>query len=344
MTASHDRILLDVPLQPVQGQRFQPTGFPDLGPATFVAPNAQGGQTQMLLVESAQSVANRLEVVCWDAASNDLVAPLRGMPYVAVRDEQGELLTTSLQEAHRLNSPYILEGSFKQTLMKDLELSSAENDAIKAVDIPRLARTSFRYDPNSVIHGIFLAQQDIAGGRYRLPRLLSGFIEASNIQPVQSGGVKNDRLDPRGSAKDGFGNVPYPRTEFAAATITAYFNLDLAALRGYRIGEPAEEFLITLAYWKIRRFLETGLRLRTACDLVPVHDGPLMARDGFILPSTADLTDRLPGLIATCAEQGLFATPPVTGVTYNAAAGKRKRVKPPTTPLPNTDDGSAEGE
>src|SRR5947209_19667897 len=57
------RLLLTVPLQPVQGDRFQPTGFPSLGAATY-----QTREGPKLLVESAQSMANRLETTCWDAA------------------------------------------------------------------------------------------------------------------------------------------------------------------------------------------------------------------------------------------------------------------------------------
>ncbi len=57
---SFSRILMEVDLKPVQGSRFQPTGFPDLGVASYEL--ADG--TSMLLVESAQSMGNRLEVVC----------------------------------------------------------------------------------------------------------------------------------------------------------------------------------------------------------------------------------------------------------------------------------------
>src|SRR5207253_6245313 len=50
--------------------RFQPTGFPDLGAATYDGPEGK----KMLLVESAQSMANRLEGVCWDTVAHDWVA------------------------------------------------------------------------------------------------------------------------------------------------------------------------------------------------------------------------------------------------------------------------------
>ncbi|MCL6593432.1 MAG: type I-U CRISPR-associated protein Cas7, partial [Alicyclobacillus sp.] len=84
------RLLLEAQLVPLQGTRIQPTGFPDLGPAEYDAPD---GQRRMLLVESAQSMANRLEAVCWDEAADDWVEPLRGLPLVKVYDENQQPLT-----------------------------------------------------------------------------------------------------------------------------------------------------------------------------------------------------------------------------------------------------------
>ena len=108
------RLLVEVDLEPLQGSRFQPTGFPDLGAAEYVAPDG----TRMLLVESAQSMANRLETVCWDEAANDWVECLRGLPYVAVIDENDKPVTNSVLEAHRINSPYILEAPDKVFLSR----------------------------------------------------------------------------------------------------------------------------------------------------------------------------------------------------------------------------------
>ena len=70
------RLLMEAELKPLQGQRFQPTGFADLGPARYTLPDG----TEMLLVESVQSVANRMEMACWDGAEGDLVEGLRGLP------------------------------------------------------------------------------------------------------------------------------------------------------------------------------------------------------------------------------------------------------------------------
>ncbi len=65
-------LLLTAELQPAQGDRFQPTGFADLGAAEYRRPDG----TPMLLVESAQSVANRLEKTC---LNGDGPVPLRNL-------------------------------------------------------------------------------------------------------------------------------------------------------------------------------------------------------------------------------------------------------------------------
>lgn len=315
--AGSPRLLIEVGLRPVQGTRFQPTGFPDLGPATYRLYNG----TDMLLVESPQSMANRLETVCWDEASGDLAAPLRGLPYVVVVQD-GKVLTNSLLESHRLNSPYILESEDKSFFNQlQGELGAMEKGP---VDIKLLARTLLKYDVNALLHGVFLAKKELAGGRLRLPRCLSAFIEASNAGVAASGGVKMDRVDPTGDTKAGFGHVPFHRDEYTADKVQAFFSLDLAQIRGFGLGEAAERLLVSLALFKIRKFLSVGLRLRTACDLEPVNGGLRVTRPaGFALPELSELAETLPGLIKTVAGQGLLADPAVTQVSYVPKKGKK---------------------
>ena len=159
--ANESRLFVEARLKPIQGSRFQPTGFPDLGPATYTLPDG----TPMLLVESAQSMANRLEAVCWDANTNDWIEPLKGLPFVQVKDKAGKPLTNSVLEAHRLNSPYILEGKDKSFVNK-LKQELGADDSTR-VDFGRLANVLLKYDMNSLLHGVFLAKSDIAGGRMR---------------------------------------------------------------------------------------------------------------------------------------------------------------------------------
>ena len=303
------RLLIEAGLSPVQGARFQPTGFPELGAASYEGPDS----VPMLLVESAQSMANRLEAVCWDASADDWSPPLRGLPLVKVLDKNGDPLTNSLLEAHRINSPYILEGKDKSVFdMLKKELADAEEGP---VDISKLARTLLRVDPNSLLHGCFLSKKDLAGGRLRLPRCLSGFIEAEGVRVAASGGVKLDHVNPKGSAKDGFGHVPFSREEYTADSIVAYFNLDLSQIDGLGLPPSVKTFLIAFGLYKIKKFLKNGLRLRTACDLEPVSFTVSRPQE-FQAPSLEQLEAALPGMIGSLGQEGLFADPPVTFVTY----------------------------
>jgi CRISPR-associated protein Csb1 len=313
------RLLLEAKLKPIVGTRFQPTGFPDLGPAQYKLPNG----TDMLLIESAQSMANRLETVCWDMGTDDWVDLLKGLPCVVVTDKTGNPFTNSVLEAHRLNSPYILKGkhvesgkTFCKVLAEELEISDD-----RPVDLKLLTKALLKYDLNSLLHGIFLAQKEIAGGRMRLPRALTAFIEAKNVTVVASGGVKLDRVkaskgEAGQTAKEGFGNVPFHRDEFCG-DITAYFNLDLALIRGFGFGEPVEQLLIALAIFKIHRFFRDGLRLRTACDLeLDDSAGGLVVKrpSNWSLLSLAEVEAALPALIKSASDS--FAKPAKTIVEF----------------------------
>ncbi len=351
------RLLIQAQLEPVQGERFQPTGFPDLGPAFYQLHD----RTPMLLVESAQSMANRLETVCWDESGQKLVDELTGMPYVSV--DLGTFgKTSTLQEFHRLNSPYIWQGNTDETGQRFREGFSAEAGIIKMVkkskgskqkgendekdvpgvlDIRKLARAAFKYDPNSVIHGLFLEK---VSGRLRLTRALTAFIEARNVSVVESGGVKFDRVfpSPKGvgtegmklDAATGFGNVPFHRSEYTAEKIVAYFNLDLGLLRGYGLPEQATAFLVCLALFKIQRFLAEGLRLRTACDLITVGPPTVNSPLSFQLPDETQLIPIVASSLQDCMEQGLFAKPPVTRMMWKP--GKQDQSE--TDAAESTDD------
>ena len=89
------RLLMEAELKPLQGVRFQPTGFPDLGAAVYDAPDASG--SQIVLVESAQSVANRLEDVCWDYATDSPSSALTGMPFVSIALWDGKTTNSMLE-------------------------------------------------------------------------------------------------------------------------------------------------------------------------------------------------------------------------------------------------------
>ena len=301
------RLLIEAELEPVQGDRFQPTGFPNLGHARYESPDGRGA---MVLVESAQSMANRLEAVCWDEVADDWVGPLKGLPYVKVVERDGDqekFVTSSILEAHRINSEYIARSKeFKETVEKFIGFQKDRPFEIRKQLVPAL----LKFDINSLIHGVFLEE---VAGVIRLPRVLSAFIEASDAKEARSGGVKLNRVEP--SLKEGEGNVPYPRDEWVAANMVAYFNLDLRQICAFGLGDEVSQLLITLALFKIQRFLAVGLRLRTACDL-DVTRITVTRPKLFALPDLADLEADLPVLVESVGAKGLFGEPRVLTVTY----------------------------
>lgn len=286
------RLLFSIDLKPVQGDRFQPTGFPSLGAATY-----QTKDGMKLLVESAQSMANRLEATVWDSVNERPVAALDGISHVTVTRD-GKFLTDTMLEAHRLNSPYILEAP-KSKFVEDLkkELGVFENGPINR---KLLAQVLLKYDVGGLLHGVFLAKPDLAGGRLRVARALSAFVEANDARVAASGGVKNDHVNPAGDTKKGFGNVPFARDEFSAERIVLHVNFDLAQVRGYGLGAAAERLLVLLGLYRLRKLLDGDLRFRTACDLEPVTRTPAATRpDGFVLPSLSEIETDLRASVET---------------------------------------------
>jgi CRISPR-associated protein Csb1 len=313
------RLLLEATLKPQQGDRFQPTGFADMGAARYTLPNG----TNMLLMESAQSVANHMELACCKNDKKTLLDELNGLPYI-VSMHKSKILTTSYLEAHRLASPYLLSKEWAKKLSEEMKLKDDYQINDKAV-----MGVIFKYDPCSLIHGVWLGtknyKNEFSGGRVRVTRMLSGFIEAKNYEIAQSGGTKFDknaaRLTETGDAETGYGTLPFHRTEFTAEEITAYFNLDLALLRGYGLHEyglheNAEHLLIALALLKVRRFLSTGLRLRTACNLEVVGDIKVVKPDKFTIPDEVTLLAECKRLITECNNEKLFADPCITEVNW----------------------------
>jgi CRISPR-associated protein Csb1 len=321
------RLLMEAGLRPLQGDRFQPTGFADLGPARYPLPDG----TEMLLVESAQSVANRMELACCREDRKTVLGELEGLPYVAGKHD-GQILTTSYLEAHRLSSPYLLNEKWAAKLSAEMQLK----DDFQIND--RMAvKTLFKYDPCCLLHGVWLGTKDykkeFSGGRVRLTRTLSGFVEAKDVAVAESGGTKFDknaaRLTETGDAETGYGTLPFHRTDFTAKEIKAYFNLDLALLRGYGLGDNATKLLVALALFKVRRFLSTGLRLRTACDLEVKGDLVVTRPQDFVVPAESDLLGECRRLIAECKTEKLFADPPVTEVIWKPSG---RRPTEPTAP------------
>lgn len=306
-----NRFLLDAALQPVQGSRFAPTGFADLGAAVFDRPT-DDGWVKSLLVESAQSMANRLEATLWDAGSARPVASIADLPYIHVVDDDGNHLTSSREESHRLASPYVRYASSGAT-----DGLGIINDALKLSetaphDYRRLALAVLSLDPLALVHGVFFAGKGAKEfpGQPKFTRLITGFIEAHDVRAAESGGVKRDHVNHTqassgGDATEGYGSVPFARTEWTARTITASFNIDLAQLRSYGLPDPAEQLLAAIAQLEIATLLAQPLRLRTNCDLEVLNEH-LVARSGEPLDDIATLASRVADLAGQCRANGLL--------------------------------------
>jgi CRISPR-associated protein Csb1 len=247
-----------------------------------------------MLVESAQSMANHLEMVLWPLGADEPHPSVAGLPYVRI-ERGGEYLTSSRTESHRLGSAYIKESLFGDD--KGVDLIRRRLGLVKGtpIDHGRVAREVFALDPLALVHGVFFAD-DNWFGQPKIARAVTAFVEARGVQPAHSGGVKFDHVSNSGdkarndrSAKEGFGNVPFPRTEFVAKNIEAIFVIDVSQIRRYRIAERQKELILAIALLEIRGLLDEGLRFRTACDLAvipPLHGE--RPRD-FELPERAEL-------------------------------------------------------
>jgi CRISPR-associated protein Csb1 len=293
-----NRTVIHVPLAPVAGARFQPTGFPDLGTGVFEKP-AKDGWITAILVESEQSMANHLEGTGWDRAENKPVPSFSGLPYVQVNNVGGDYLTSSRTEAHRLASAFIREGTFVD---KRLGVQFFNDELRLAADKPMSARdvakAIFAIDPACLVHGVFFADNKIHG-QPKIARALTSFVEAEDVRAAEYGGVKKDEVTHKNSdgqgSSEGFGSIPFHRTLWTARTITATFVLDLDQIKSYGLSENATRLVEVIALWEIRTLLDAGLRLRTMCDLTPIHESIPN------LPSASELDRELKELSASLA-------------------------------------------
>lgn len=282
------RLTLQASLRPASGlDRFQPAGFPEIGHVIYDAPCAENRVQKVCIVDSAASMANHLEAVCLESQYTlDLADELVGMPYVECRTDGGwpnvteassgpkQLVVTTLSEGHRLASTYFLEGrlvddggpgrrEFGDVLREEFGIANLDK---KSHPLPdqwwSVFRTIFRYDPNSLVHGVLFPGLGI-----KLSRILTAHLEAIGASRVRSAGVKFDRL-----GKTSSGQPIFSVDEETAREIIATFVIDLALLRSFGRGgcglnHDQKEFLLTLAMWKIHRLLGGPFRYRTNCDL-----------------------------------------------------------------------------
>ena len=289
-----DRVLLSAELHLANGSFFQPTGFPDIGACVYT----DGAGKPRCLVESEQSMANRLEAVCMKAPGV-WREPLAGkLPVIRVSNKKKQLLATNLTEPHRIASSYVLEGSVNGTTLQDkLKEHLGLDDKTWPLDgREKLTQAVFALDPGAILHGFQFMQWEAVG--LRAARLLHARLEAvlANDGEIHYGLVKVDGIEPESSAakKSNKGQSIAAKARYVPRSIHATFEIDVLALRerslvpasdgesvtGSSGKKEAQRFLLALALWKIYRFLtnapafdaRTGdtmgaLRLRADCSL-----------------------------------------------------------------------------
>lgn len=257
---AHPRCHLAVPLKVAEGfgERFQPTGFPNLGAALYKAVVGRES-VDHLLVETAQSLANWMEHVCLDPQK-----PCRyntnctGIPYVVVRENDADL-TSSLTEPHRLASDELLEKSALDGTRFDAVLAQLFGvNKQRPLHLPRIAKRLFYLDPACLLHGVFLEKLD---GRIRFPRLLSATITAKHPEPVSAGGVMRGYVTIEGKEA----SIPYSAQHFTSPAITLNLIFHTDSLDDLGLDREEQALLAALAAYKINRLLASFPRLRTAC-------------------------------------------------------------------------------
>ncbi len=179
-------------------------------------------------------------------------------------------VVSSFTEGHRLASDYFLDAtqngtSFREVLRSSFQIVEIKKD--KTYFIPPakwwdIYRTIFNFDPNSLVHGVMFAKEQI-----KISRLLTAHLEAFGASRVGRSGVKFDRL-----GKTTSGQPIFSVDEETAQDIRSTFIIDLALLRSYGRGENGlndaqKKLLLDLALWKVRQLLASPFRYRTQCFL-----------------------------------------------------------------------------
>ncbi len=168
------------------------------------------------------------------------------------------------------------DASFQDTLIREFGIELP--DSSKAHPPPEkwwdVFRTIFKYDPNSLVHGVLFPQWQI-----KIPRFLTAHLEAFGASRVDRSGVKFDRL-----GKTTSGQPIFAVDDATATEIRATFVLDFGLVRSFGrqngekelgLTDKQKEFLVALALWKIQRLLAVPFRFRSGCYLrcISVKDG-----------------------------------------------------------------------
>jgi CRISPR-associated protein Csb1 len=316
LSGQQNRLVIMAALAPVAGKtRFQPAGFPEIGHVIYRTPDNQ----KVCIVDSAASMANHLETVCVQGFDLSLVDELDGLPYVkcVIGQKRDELVVTSLSEGHRLASDYFLKGNriinntieekkFGEVLLADE--FKLRDLAKKTHPLPaqwwNVFSTIFRYDPNSLVHGILFPAMGI-----KLPRVLTATLDAFGADRVATSGVKFDKI-----GKTTSGQPIFAKDEETATEIRATFTIDLSLIRSFGRGNNGlnndqKQLILGLALWKIKKLIDSSFRFRSECDL-ELTDLQIDGKDSKV-------SDVLAMDIRTLIKNAGFQDPRITEIYWN---------------------------
>lgn len=341
-------LIIKAQFEPVGNQdRFQPAGFPEMGHVIYDAPRSENGNPvsheKVCIVDSAASMANHLEALCFsNPVTGILHEDLIGLPYVrCVTDPDNHLVVTTLSEGHRLASDYFLDASlngrkFRDVLRSEFGIVEIKKDKTYFIAPDHwwaIYKTIFKYDPNSLVHGILFAREQI-----KISRLLTAHLEAFGAARVGSAGVKFDRL-----GKTTSGQPIFSKDDETAQRIEATFLLDLGLLRSYGhnsegLTSNQKRLLLELALWKIQRMLGAPFRFRSGCHLVCASSNyATETGSASFEPKSAGLN--ISAAIAACN----FGQSAVTDVHYPASElYKTEEAEPAETTVLTEADGDHE--
>jgi len=256
-------------------------------------------------------------------------------------DPHDRAVVSTLTEGHRLASDYFLDAringeSVREVLRREFGIVEIKRDKTYFITPENwwtIYKTIFDYDPNSLVHGVLFAKEQI-----KISRLLTAHLEAFGAARVGSAGVKFDRL-----GKTTSGQPIFSKDEETAHRIEAIFLIDLGLLRSYGHGanglnDTQKQLLLELALWKVQRMLATPFRFRSGCHLRCVDQRYTTEDETAVLVAAAFGLD-----IRTAIRACNFGEHPITDVYYPA----NELFSPqgiPEEATPETATGAAEDE
>ena len=193
-------------------------------------------------------------------------------------------------------------------------------------------KTLFKYDPNSLIHGVLFAKEQI-----KISRMLTAHMEAFGASRVGSSGVKFDRLQ-----KTTSGQPIFAVDEETAERIDATFIIDLGLLRSYGrtelgLSDEQKGLLLKLALWKIGQLVNRPFRYRSNCFLKCSELS--IAIDGEKTETNGDVQKWLEGVaIAAAINECKFSNEVSPTNVYYPADELYKAGKEDESPSDSTDD------